>query len=351
MRKTRKSLIITSLFAFTYILLVFFFFQETKKLAIDKAEENIASFLFNHQATQHYVEEIQKPEIYRLKEEGKLYDEYFSPKLLSSSYIARHIKDAVNDKRIQAGLNKVDFKLVSRNPRNPKNQANSRELELLKKFNNDDIREYKKVITQDGQDFLFYAIPHAVNKESCMRCHDDPANAPAELLAKYGNKSGFQEKIGEIRALICVSAPLNELLKEAHQTAFTLSAIAFTLLSSILGALLFFNRKLNAQQEKLVKNSLYLENILRSSTTMAIAATDLDLCVKYFNPEAERIFGYKADKVLGMTVPEIHKVEHVAPERFDNAIKQVKKHGIYRYSVEQQTPAGMMYVDSQVTGI
>lgn len=60
-----------SLFTFVYILLVFFFFHETKKLAINKAEENMAGFLLNHNAIQHYVEGIHKPEIYRLKNEGK----------------------------------------------------------------------------------------------------------------------------------------------------------------------------------------------------------------------------------------------------------------------------------------
>jgi PAS domain S-box-containing protein len=347
----KKSLVIVSLFAFVYILLVFFFFHETKKLAISKAEENIAGFLLNHNAIQHYVEEIQKPEIYRLKNKGKLYKEYFSPIILSSSYITRYIVDALNKKRIEMGLNELHFKLASRNPRNPINQANNRELELLKRFNNNDIQEYKAIISQDNQDFLFYAIPYAANKESCMRCHDDPATAPVELITQYGSKAGFHDKIGEIRALISVRAPLNELLEEAHKTAFTLSAIAFALLSSILGTLLFFTHKLNVQQEELAKKSLYLENILRSSTTMAIVAIDLDLRVKYFNPEAERIFNYKADTILGKTIPEIHKVEDIILDQFDNAINQVKQHSIYRYSVEQETPAGIMYVDSQITGI
>ncbi|MEA3546281.1 MAG: DUF3365 domain-containing protein, partial [Thermodesulfobacteriota bacterium] len=347
----KKSLIIASLFACVYTLLVFFFFQETKKLAISKAEENIASFLLNHQAIQHYVEEIQKPEIYRLKKEAKLYEEYFSPKLLSSSYIARHIKDALNNMRTEMGLNEVHFKLASRNPRNEINRANSSEMEILQKLNSGEIREYKKIISQDGQDFLFHAIPHAVNKESCMRCHGDPATAPGELLARYGDKNGFQEKTGDIRALISVRAPLDELLTEAHNTAFTLSAIAFILLSSILGVLLFFIRRLDAQQEELAQKSLYMENILCSSTTMAIAATDRDLRIKYFNPKAEKIFGYKAEEVLGKTLPEIHELKMVDANRFDNAIKQIKEQGVYRYSVEQQTPAGMMYIDSQVTGI
>ena len=346
----KKSLIIASMFAFVYILLVFFFFQETKKLAISKAEENIAGFLLNHRAIQHYVEENQKPEIYRLKTEEKLYEEYFSPKLLSSSYIARYIMDALNNKRTEMGLNEVHFKLASRNPRNEINRANSHEMGILQKFNSGEIREYKKIISQDGQDFLFYAIPHAVNKESCMRCHGDPAAAPEELLVGYGSRTGFHEKIGEIRALISVRAPLDELLTEAHSTAFTLSAISFILLSSILGALLFFIRRLDAQQDEMTQNSLYMENILRSSTTMAIAATDRSLRIKYFNPEAERIFACKADEVLGKTVPEIHELKKIAPGRFDT-IKQVKEQGVYRYSIEQQTPAGMMYIDSQVTGI
>ena len=249
------------------------------------------------------------------------------------------------------GLNKVHFKLASRNPRNEINRASTREMRVLQKFNSGETQEYKKIIKEEGQDFLFYAIPFPTNKKSCMRCHGDPTAAPGELLVRYGSKAGFHEKIGEIRALISVSAPLDELLAEAHNTVFTLSAIAFILLSSITGALLFFIRRLDFQQEELAQKSLYMENILRSSTTMAIAATDRGLHIKYFNPEAERIFACKADEILGKTVSEIYKLEKVDAKRFVDAIKLVETQGISHYSVEQQTPAGMIYIDSQITAI
>ena len=347
----QKNLIIARLFAVVYILLAFFFFHETKKLAVNEAEECIAGFLLNHQAIQHYVEEIQKPEIYHLKKEGKLYEEYFSPKILSGTYINRHIMDVLNSKRSQMGLNEVHFKLASINPRNEINRVNTREMRVLQKFNSGEIQEYKEIIKEDGRDFLFYAIPFTVNKESCMRCHGDPAAAPRELLARYGGKTGFHEKIGDIRALTSVLAPLDELLTEAHDTALTLSAIAFILLSSILGMLLFFIRRLDIQQEELAQNSLYMENILRSSTTMAIAATDRDLHIKYFNPKAERIFGCKAEEILGKTMSEIHKLKKVTLDDFDNAIKQVQEQGVYHYLIEHQTPTEIIYIDCQLTGI
>ena len=46
---------------------------------------------------------------------------------------------------------------------------------------------------------------------------------------------------------------------------------------------------------------------------MAIAATDKDFRITYYNPMAERIFGYTAEEVIGKTVMVVHikkKVDH-----------------------------------------
>ena len=61
-----------------------------------------------------------------------------------------------------------------------------------------------------------------------------------------------------------------------------------------------------AEQEK-QNYALYLDSILSSSAHTAIIATDQDLCIKYFNPVAERIFHVRAAEVLGSNVHQIHK--------------------------------------------
>jgi len=103
----------------------------------------------------------------------------------------------------------------------------------------------------------------------------------------------------------------------------------------------------SAEKEK----AMYLSNILTSSTEYAIATTDLDFVITYYNPMAEKLFGYTAIEVIGKTVQEIHTKENVAPERLEEAIKQVLKTGKYEYLLVNERDEGTSYISSQVTGI
>jgi len=104
-------------------------------------------------------------------------------------------------------------------------------------------------------------------------------------------------------------------------------------------------------EEALAEKSIYLDNILRSATEYAIATTNLDLRITYFNPLAEQFFGYKSEEVIGKTVQELHTREKEAPERFEMAVKAIRLHGEYRYQLVQELDYGKRYLDSRVSGI
>lgn len=103
-------------------------------------------------------------------------------------------------------------------------------------------------------------------------------------------------------------------------------------------------------EEKLIEKTIYLDSILQSST-IAIAATDLDFRIKYYNPVAEKMFGYIAEKVIGKTVLEMHIKEKIDPVRFERAIETVKREGEYKYVVEQVRADGTHFYESRVYGI
>ena len=103
----QKIWVTLALFVGVFCLLTVSVFYGCKRLAISEAEKNLASFLLSHRAIRSFVEDVQKEEVYRLKNEGLLYQEYFSPKLLSSTFIARNIKDAQNRERAQMGLSLI----------------------------------------------------------------------------------------------------------------------------------------------------------------------------------------------------------------------------------------------------
>ena len=50
-----------------------------------------------------------------------------------------------------------------------------------------------------------------------MRCHSDPKLAPANLITEYGDKADFGEEIGDIRALISLTYPLDEAFSESYR--------------------------------------------------------------------------------------------------------------------------------------
>lgn len=106
-----------------------------------------------------------------------------------------------------------------------------------------------------------------------------------------------------------------------------------------------------AAEFELLEKSVYLDNILHSSTDTAIVATDLDFRVTYYNPAAEKILGYKTEDVIGQKVTEILALEKVDPARFRMGVDIVKSKGEYRYSYEKRKDGGIHYIDSRIYGM
>ena len=94
-----------------------------------------------------------------------------------------------------------------------------------------------------------------------------------------------------------------------------------------------------------------LNNIMNSSVEMSIAATDINLDILFFNPKAEKIFGYEASDVIGKNLTEIHAMEKVEFSKIEKAIEIVKKERAYDYWVNTETPEGEKFYKSQVRGI
>ncbi len=109
--------------------------------------------------------------------------------------------------------------------------------------------------------------------------------------------------------------------------------------------------KLERQAEELLREkTVYLDNILQSSP-LAIAATDLDLRIKYYNTVAEKIFGYAAGEVIGKTVNEIHLREKVDRGAVDKAREMVRLGRDYHYVVEQMRDGRRIFIETGITGI
>lgn len=105
------------------------------------------------------------------------------------------------------------------------------------------------------------------------------------------------------------------------------------------------------ETKKMLSEKIVLENILRSSTDIAIVAIDLDFRIVYYNPVAEKIFGYKKDRVIGRTVMELHTERKVDPFLFERAVEMIKKEGSYKYTFEYKREGEVRFIESAISGI
>ena len=262
---TSKSLrtLITIFMAFVlaYVGLVYLFHERADRYAYLESEKQVLDLLLSHRAVHAYITKVQRPEIYRLKKENKLYQEYFSPKLMSFTYIARGIKDYLNLERKKNGLPEIYFKLASDNPRNPINQADTWESELLKQMNAGEVKEYREIKEKNGKKFLYVAIPINPSKKGCMVCHGDPADAPKELIEHYGKKAGFYEKVDVSRALISIRVPMDELLTNSKELVLVMSVVSFLILAAIFWLISHFILKLERNQQTIIQTNAELHRL------------------------------------------------------------------------------------------
>lgn len=105
------------------------------------------------------------------------------------------------------------------------------------------------------------------------------------------------------------------------------------------------------KNKTLMEKTMYLDNILSSATEYAIATTDLDFRITYYNRMSEKLFGYNSEYVVGKTVQEMHTMEKVSQERFEQAVENIRLTGEHRYNIEKKTDKGIQFIESRVSGI
>jgi PAS domain S-box-containing protein len=169
-------------------------------------------------AIREYVAEKIRPLMFNLLPEGR-----FIPQTMSTSFVARNIFNKVRNK-----FPDYIIKFSADNPRNPVNLAGPEELNMIKYFNEN---PQEKVWTGEinlANKSYFAKFSAMRIEESCLRCHGNPADAPAELLEIYGSQASFYLPLGKVVGLDTIAIP-----KEKVTALFFNEAINnFTLLGA-----------------------------------------------------------------------------------------------------------------------
>lgn len=132
-------------------------------------------------------------------------EDEFIPETMSTSFVARSVFEKVRNR-----FPDYVIKFSSDDPRNPANQANEAELEIIERFNqNPAMQRWSGEIEMD--EGTYYALFSARRmKESCLRCHGVSQDAPESLIRQYGATAGFNRPMGEIIAIDTVAIPIEK---------------------------------------------------------------------------------------------------------------------------------------------
>ncbi|MDD2365694.1 MAG: DUF3365 domain-containing protein [Desulfuromonadaceae bacterium] len=207
---------------------------------LSDAEDKIRNVLFSHRGLHHYIQRVMLPSYFKARDNSEVNKSYYSPEILSSSFIVRNMHSFYNEEMRKAGLPEVYYKMASVNPRNPVNMADEFEGSLIRYFNeNREVREYRKIINIDGKKYLYYAIPFLETNSNCLKCHGKRQDAPPGLQNLYPGEGGFNEKTGVYRAIESIRMPINDEI-----SATLISTISLSVGIAVMIILFFFNKRL-----------------------------------------------------------------------------------------------------------
>ncbi len=189
---------LTALFA---AFVVYRAYMESQRHTDRLIREQAALAMKFNLAIRDYAGEKIRPAMERLLDRDQ-----FDPETMSTSFISRSIFD-----KVRKDFPDYLVRFASDQPRNPVNAATADELRMIDFFRkNPEVKERVERLTIEGRPYLVYFTPKWM-KQECLRCHGDPKDAPAELLARYGAAASFHRKAGDVAGLDTVAIPLDTL--------------------------------------------------------------------------------------------------------------------------------------------
>ena len=162
-----------------------------ERLMEGEAREKAALILSQVEAIQGYVRTNLRPVMYRILPEDE-----FVIEAMSTSYITRGVMSDQNLAR-ESFL----YRRVGIGARNPDYEADDRERAYIERFEaNPKLDRVEEFAELAGERYFITARPQRF-EQACLHCHGDPAEAPRELIARYGATRGFGRKVGDLAGI------------------------------------------------------------------------------------------------------------------------------------------------------
>lgn len=165
--------------------------------------------------------------------------ERFIPELMSRFVVQRMGYDMFAE--MQKGY---VYKQATIDPLWPDNKADAEELKIIQYFaSNPGATQKDGIVTRDGEDYFFAAIPVRVDKEFCLNCHGDATKAPRDQREIYGTEHGYNWKLDDTVGASMIYISISRALADAKTAAWKIFGIGVgSLLVTIVCIWVFLDR-------------------------------------------------------------------------------------------------------------
>jgi methyl-accepting chemotaxis protein len=236
------SVVIGMMFVIMTALTIVLVRNNMRQQALVEAEAKMRLMLDRIMAAHTYFSQILKPNLLVWSEPFRTAD-YFDPSWMSSTYAVREMEKYFET------LSPVNYyyKDAATNARNPENEADAEEATFIEELKtNPSLEERSSVRTINGTPYLVVLRKGEVMGESCLLCHGNPQDAPAELVRQYGPERSFHREadLGNIISAVSVRVPLADAYAGADRVSLQLSGALVALLGLFLVVQFWLSRQL-----------------------------------------------------------------------------------------------------------
>lgn len=238
----------------------FFEYLSLKNSASRSVYKDTEIYIAAAEATRIYIKDVARPRVSQA-----LAPETFIPEVMSTSFVGREIMNRIRDR-----FPEFRYKRAANNPRNPVNQADGFERDMLQWFaDHPDKSEWSGVIKNNG--IPYYARLNAIYAETeCLACHGKIQEAPKGLRDIYAAGGGYDFRVGEVVAADSIYIPVDVTFVRIKEKALSVFIVGIGSLLLLFGLFyLLFNRTVVSQLEGLLatfksisgKDARFHENI------------------------------------------------------------------------------------------
>ncbi|QFR48576.1 EAL domain-containing protein [Sulfurimonas lithotrophica] len=217
----------------------------------------------------------------------------------TSNKLSQNLSDFLNAKII--------LRTVSDKPRNKINQANEKEISVMKEFLDKPEKEY--ILNHNNYIYKYYE-PLYITK-NCLKCHGSKEEAPKIIKENY--KEAYNYELGDLRGIISFEIDKHSLMsvleKENQVSIFYITAniIILTTIIAFLYYKMYRNNQKNEKvltlknnylERKYIEFSQFLEAVGQSEI---LSKTDSKGIITYVNDKFSEISGYSKEELIGQS--------------------------------------------------